>query len=104
MFFSFSLTAFVSATSVSLFVSIVLARLSVLTRSVMPMYFAPSSVASFCAVVVFPTPGVPVTRMAWVIFHSFCLCYGYVVFFVLQGLWCTLFLWQTVRKGLKGFK
>ena len=100
---SFSLTAFVSATKVSRLVSMVLARFCVLTRSVMPMYFAPSSVARIFAVVVFPTPGVPVTRMAWVILFPFCLCLGYgCLFYKVCG--GPFFGGKGVGKGLKGFK
>ena len=89
MVFSFSLTASVSATRVSRLVSMVLARFWVLTRSVIPTYFAPSSVASFLAVVVFPVPGVPVTRMACVILLSLlCVFLGLFCFtrFVVQPL------------------
>lgn len=76
---SLSVTFCVSAISVSLLLSLLVTRFSVLTSSVMPMYLASSLVASFCETVVFPTPGVPVTRITVLIFCPF-LCANILLF------------------------
>ena len=83
-----------SATRVSRFLSMLLVRFSVLTSSVMPTYWAPSSVASCFAVVVFPTPGVPVIRISCVIFFVpscvlVCFCFVCFTRFVVRQFWAS---------------
>lgn len=95
---SLSVSFCVSATSVSLLLSFLVARFSVLTSSVMPMYLAASLVASFCETVVFPVPGVPVTRITVLISGPFLCAYSMVVFFVLEALW---YIFSVCSKGFK---